>query len=69
MGVGKKLLDTSISGLNVVDNRVDLDSIAGRKEDAFLDTGIRTQAGEGLAKTAFGNGQPLSDLDRSRLVT
>ena len=69
MGIGKELLNTSISGLNVVDHRVDLDSIAGREQDSFLDTGIRTETSERLAKTAVGNRQPLTNFDRSRLMT
>lgn len=69
MGIGQKLLNTPIPRFNVIHNRIDLYSVARREQDAFLDSGIRTQTREGFTKTAFGNRQPLSNLDRSSLMT
>jgi hypothetical protein len=68
MGVGKKFLDPSIASVHVVDDGIHLDSITSREENAFLDSRIRSQSGEGFSKTTLWNSELLSDLDRGCLM-
>jgi len=68
MRVGQKLLDTAVSGVDILNHGIDFDSIAGRQQNSFLHARVRTEASQGFTETAFGNGQTLPDFYRSRLM-
>lgn len=69
MGIGQEFLDPPIPLLNIVNDRIDFDTIAGGQQQAFFHAGIRRQPTERLAHPALRHRQLLANLDRRRLMT
>ena len=60
--ISQEFLDAAVPRLKIVEDGVDFNQVAGRQEDAFLDSLIRAQSSQGFSEAAFGNSQFFPDF-------
>src|SRR5918995_4454379 len=60
--ISQEFLDAAVPRFKILDDGIDLNPVAGRQEDAFLDSLIRAQSSQGFSEAAFGNGQFFPDF-------
>ena len=62
VGISQEFLEAAVPRFEILDDGIDLNPVAGRQEDAFLDSLIRTQSSQGFSEAAFGNSQFFPDF-------
>src|SRR5918994_1379813 len=60
--IRQEFLDAAVPRFKILDDGIDLNPVAGRQEDAFLDSLIRAQSSQGFSEAAFGNSQFFPDF-------
>ena len=68
MSIGKKLLNAIVSGIDIIDDRIDFDSITGGQQNAFSNALIGTQTMERFTQPASRNREFFPHFNRSSLV-
>src|SRR5688500_13278619 len=60
--ISQEFLDAAVPRFKILDDGIDLNPVAGRQENAFLDSLIRAQSSQGFSEAAFGNSQFFPDF-------